>query len=263
MENKENVEQIDDFFSKLPEEDKELADVFDDKKPKESKPEEPKPDLDDPEKAPESVKDRRHRRLEKRLQEERESNIALNARVQALSEMDKFSKEVGDEVIPDIAKMFDSSDAGKENALRLSKVIAETQRKAKEDALKEIREESQKAVEEEREYESFIDGELESLEDEFGVDLTSNAPKSNKMRREFLEMVEELSPKDENGEIINYADFHAVFSQYSRITEKPQNTRREEIADRSMKRSTSGTESTNQRTRGFDGWKKDIERGII
>ncbi len=265
MENKPN--QVDEFFAQLPTEDKEsVADIFDEKKP-ETAPEtqpEPKDDID-PEKAHESVKDRRHRRLEQRLQSEREANIALNERVKTLSEMEKFSQEHSDQIHPDIAKMFDSSDVGKENAMRLSKVIYETQQKAKEDALREMEERQDSAVKEQKEYENLIDNELESLEDQYNVDLTSDSPKARKMRREFLELVQELSPKDQNGDITGYADFGSAFNVYQKTVteEKPDNTRRQEIAGRSMKRSTPNTEIPLRRTPGFNGWREDISKGIL
>jgi len=254
---KPNESQVDDFFSKLPDEDKEEANIFEETKPEEVK--SPVVDEDDPEKAPESVKDRRHRRLEAKLQQERESNIALNARLQAVSEMDKFAKESGDIVIPDIAKMFDSSDVGKENALRLSKVISDIKQNAKEETLKEIKQERERELASQKEYETFIDNELESLEDEFSVDLTSNSPKARKARTEFLEMVQDLSPKDEDGNIISYADFGSTFDVYkkTKTEDKENTTRRDEIASRSMRRSSSGTETIKPRTPGFGGWKQD------
>lgn len=262
MEPKTN--QVDEFFEKLPQEDKEQADIFEEKKTEEVLT--PKvEDADDPEKVPESIKDRRHRRLEAKLQAEREANIALTERIKTLSEMDRFSKEVGDEIIPELAKAFDDSELGKENALRFSKVIQNFKQKATEDAIKRIKEEQQKEIEDEKEYENIIDSKLESLEDEHGVDLTSDSPKARKTRREFLELVQELSPKDSNGYVSEYADFDTTFKLYQKTTSetKPQNTRRQDIASRSMQHSNSNTETVRQRTKGFDGWKRDIENGII
>ena len=255
---KENT--IDEFFKGLPDDDKEEVDIFDEKKPevKEVPKEEVKTEEDDT-----TPKERRYRRLEKRYQEEREANIALAARAKALSEMDKFSQEVGDSVHPDIAKMFDSSEVGKENALRLSKVLKETRSEAKEEAIREFEERQTKVLEEQKSYEKVIDNELESLEDKFNVDLTSDSPKARKTRREFLELIQKVSPKDESGEIIGYADFDSTFDMYQKTKseEKVDNSRREEIADRSMRRSTSNTEKIPARSRGFDGWKTDYQSG--
>lgn len=253
-----NGSQVDEFFKNLPDEDKTERDIFDEKKPPVVEPTVVSTD-EDPEKAPESVKDRRHRRLEARLQSERETNIALTERIKTLSEMDKFTKEVGDEVIPDIAKMFDSTDIGKENALRLSKVIRNERQQAKEDALQAIEERHKEEVEKQKEYETFIDNELEILEDQYNVDLTSDSPKARKTRREFLGLVQDLSPKDETGEITNYTDFESTFKvfQKTQTEEKVDNTRREEIASRGMQRSNSTELTVKKITPGFDGWKRD------
>lgn len=263
---KPNESQVDEFFATLPEEDKTEVDIFDDKQSQVAPVvESPVVDADDPESAPESVKDRRHRRLEARLQAERETTIALNERIKTLSEMDKFSKEAGDIIIPDIAKMFSSDEVGKENALRLSKIILDSKTQAKEEAIREIEERRVQEIQEQKKYENLIDNELENLEDQYEIDLTSDAPKARKMRREFLELVQELSPKDENGDITGYADFESAFGMYQRtqVKEEKTNTRREEISARSMQRSTTNTENIPTRTPGFNGWKVDMERGSI
>lgn len=256
---------VDDFFKNLPDEDKETADIFDEKKAVPLEETKKVEDDIDPEKAPESVKDRRHRRLEQRLQAERESNLVMAERLKNLSEMDRFAKDNGDEVDPRIAKMFNSDDIGKQNALVLSQVISENRQKAKEEALEEMDRKQVQAVEEQKKYESLIDNELESLEDEYNVDLTSDSPKARKARRELLELVERVSPKDESGEITGYADFGATYDMYrkSKAEDKVDNSRREEIADRSMKRSSANSEVIPKRTPGFNGWKQDIEKGII
>jgi hypothetical protein len=254
---------VDEFFSKLPDEDKKEADIFDEKPKETITP--AKVDDVDPEKVPESIKDRRHRRLEQRLQAERESNIALTTRLQTLSEMDKFAKEHGDEVHPDIAKMFDSSDTGKENALRLSHALKSMKEEAKNEALKEVEERQTNLVKEQQEYENLIDNELESLEDAHNIDLTSDAPKARKTRREFLELVQQISPKDENGDIVSYADFGSTFDLYvkTQTEEKTDNSRKQEIASRSMQRSGQTQGIPQKRSSGFDGWKQDLEKGVI
>ena len=253
--------QVDEFFKKLPDEDKTQADIFDDKK---EVVKEKVADADiDPEQAPDSIKDRRHRRLEARLQAEREANIELSTRLKTISEMDKFAKDV-EGVDPNIAKMFDSSDVGKENAIRLSEAMRSMKEQAKEEAIKEIEENQTKLVQEQKQYETLIDDSLEALEDTHNIDLTSDAPKARKVRREFLEMVQELSPKDDNGDIISYADFDSTFDVYLKTkTENKDNGRREEIASRSMARSGNTQNVQVKRSSGFDGWKVDMERGTL
>ena len=183
----------------------------------------------------ESVKNRRHKRLEAQLRAEQESNIALAERIKVLSEVEKFSKE-NSSVDPDIAKLFDASESGKENALRLSAKFQEFEQRAEERAIARLREEQRSAQQEQKNLESFIDNQFEALEDEYNVDLTSDAPAARKARREFGELLEKVSPKDESGEIKEYADFFSTFELYkSQKSETP--SRNKEIASRSMQRS--------------------------
>lgn len=247
---------VDEFFKDLPSEDKKEQDIFDDKK--EEKKDDPAPEKGEKdEEVPESLKNRQHRRLEQKLQRERESNIALAERVKILSEQDKFAQDV--EIDPRIAKMFDTSEVGKENALRLHEVMQDMSARAKQEALQEIQNQQVKEREEQKSYESFIDDELEGLEDQFNVDLTSDAPQARKARREFLEMVQKLSPKDDEGTITGYADFGAVFEEYqSKHTEKVDNTRQKEIASRSMQKSGQSSGGEPKITPGFRGWEKDF-----
>lgn len=260
----DKTNQVDEFFKDLPDEDKQVADIFDEKKELKTADDSKIPDVKDAdtENVPESMKNRRHRRLEMNLEVERDARIRAEERLKAMSEMEKFAKETGDIIIPDIAKMFDSSEVGKENALRLSKVILETREKAKEEVLREIETRREREIEEQKKYEDIIDTQLENLEDEHNVDLTSDAPKARKARREFLELVQDLSPKDEQGNIVGYADFDKAFEMYQKtskeVTDDKSNVRREEIAGRSMQRSNANTETVKQRSHGFDGWKRDF-----
>lgn len=245
---------VDEFFGNLPSEDKKGQDIFDDKKelPKEEAPVKET----DPEEVPDDIKNRQHRRLEVKLQKERESNIALAERVKILSEQDKFAKDV--EIDPRIAKMFDTTEVGKENALRLSEVLHDMSSKAKEQALQEVEQRKQAERQEEKQYNDLIDTQLESIEDEFNVDVTSNAPAARKTRNEFLKMVQDLSPKDESGELTGYADFRTTFQLYKeRNVEKVDNSRQKEIASRSMQKSSTSDSGESKTTPGFRGWQRD------
>lgn len=258
---KDEHKTVDEFFNSLPSEDKKGQDIFEDGKSTnaEKKPEPEKEKEIEPEEVPDEIKNRRHRRLEEKLQAERESNIALAERVKILSEQDKFTKETS--IDPRIGKLFDTStDLGKENAQRLADLLSDYSTKAKEEALREIADKQLEEKEEQKSYENFIDKGLESLEDRYNIDLTSDAPQARKARREFLEMVEKLSPKDDEGSITGYADFDSTYEIYKeKHTEKIDNSRQKEIASRSMQKSnsSSGSESQKKISPGWDGWKRD------
>ncbi len=257
VEKKSGQEMVNEFFNNLPKEDKSPeANIF-------GKTEAPKEapvttTEEEEESVEDSIKNRRHRRLEAKLQAEREANIALSERVKVLSEVEKFSKETP-EVDPDIAKMFDASDIGKENALRLSRKLTEIEGRAEQRALQRINELQEKEVEEVKEAGNFIDTQLDSLEDQFKVSFYGSK-KADTLRNEFLQFIEEISPKDDSGEIKDYADFETSFETFQKLQakEKPDNSRQREIASRSMQRSQSGSSAPKVRTPGWDGWKVDL-----
>lgn len=198
------------------------------------------------------LENRQVRRLKQQLQEEREMGIALNERVKVLSEVSKVSKET--EVDPRLVRAFGTSEEGKEVARLFTAVLDEKTAEAREQARKEFESKQSEARQEQKKYESVIDSELESLEDEYKVDLTSDSPKARKTRREFLELVQSLSPKDDEGTITDYADFGTAFKLYQKTQEsKPEAvSRAKELSDRSMTRSNQGT--TTEQYKGPTNW---------
>ena len=250
--------ELDKFFEGLPSEDKQLADVFNDK-PKEEAPVQG----EEPEDDGEVRKNRRHRRLEEALQKERESNIALAARIETLSEVQKFTQETtktGEVPHEWIALYGDTPEARRAWEME-ERLISRAKEEAKNEALEEFENRQNKVVQEQKQYESLIDSELESLEDTYNVDLTSNAPSARKARREFLELVQSLSPKDEAGNIADYADFGSTFEVYqkTRQSEKSSETsnKQKELASRSMQKPGGDSNIPTQITPGFRGWMND------
>lgn len=112
--------------------------------------------------------------------------------------------------------------------------------RAKQEAVNEVRSDFQKQIEAEKQYENFIADSLEGIEDEYSIDLTSNAPAAKKARSEFLELVETLSPKDEYGNVKEYADFNATWKLYSTTRKKESDTvsRQKQLSSRSMTKSS-------------------------
>lgn len=254
--NNEPQSEVDKFFETLPSEDKKEADVFDDKKEAESKPAEvvEKP-TEDEEDAPR--KNRRERRMEQKYQQERESNILLAERLRAATELDNAKKENPD-VDARLIEIFGTEETGKKLAKHFSDLLSETRTSAREEALREIDQQASREKEEVSEAENLIDVGLESLEDAYDVDLTSNTKEANARRRGFLELVEKMSPKDKDGTITDYADFNSVYEVFAeKTTEKIDNSRNKEIASRSMTRSGSQKSTERPITPGFDGWRKD------
>ncbi len=257
------MNEIDKFFDGLPKQDVKIEDPLKDtniEKKSETTDNVEKPEKEESDDESPARKNRRHRRIEEQLQKEREANIALTERIKVLAEQDKIVRESDGTIDPRLVRVFGTTDEGKEVAKHFSEILAETKQSAREEAIREIEQQRTQQIEEQKQYESFIDNELESLEDEYNVDLTSDAPVARKARREFLEMVQSLSPKDENGTITGYADFGSTFELYKeKHTEKTDTTRRDEIASKSMQKSGSGSGSQRTEiTSGFRGWEKDF-----
>ncbi len=110
---------------------------------------------------------------------------------------------------------------------------------AKVEALREIQSQRQAELEEDRKAEEELVGGLESIEERFGVDITSNAPQARKARTEYLTYIERIAPKDEQGQVTAYPDFEASFEDFQERTKRaPQpNNRAKELSSRSMARS--------------------------
>lgn len=263
----EQKQSVDKFFDSLPSEEKMFEEETKAAVPEKNleKGSEEKKGGDDKKEDDEydGPKNRHMRRLEQKLQRERESNIALTERIKAQSEFSKLREEFKSEGLDDrLLELFGTNDQGKRAAKLFQEMRLEDRQAAKDEALREIEERNKQAQTEQRQYEEMIDSELEGLEDQFDVDLTSNAPAARKARKEFLELVQELSPKNENGELTDYADFGKTFELYqrSRTTEKSSadTTKAKEIASRSMVRPGTGSSATKRPTPGFRGWETDF-----
>ncbi len=216
----------------------------------------------------EGRKNRRHRRLEAQRDAERQSNIALNERVKVLSEIvanGGHTQTVTTEMPAEwIALYGDTPEAKTAWGIQV-KMFNAAKEDAKKEAIAEFQQQQQEVIAKKQEFEQFIESELEALEDEHDVDLTSDAPAARKARREFLELVQKVSPKDDAGNVTGYADFGSTFELYqaNKPTTKTNATadRRKEIAANSMPNGNGAPAAQTQHTPGFRGWEKDYNLG--
>lgn len=257
--------EVEKFFDGLPSEETQgrVQDFLNEegKKPESTTPAEGGA-VETPEEGTGPRKNRRHRRLEKQLQEEREARIAAEARAAGRSEAERFAQGVNTDLPPEWLAVYGDTPESRQAWSVQKKLFENFQESAKQSAIQEIEQRQAAARQQEKEFESFIDTELEEIEDEFNVDVTSDAPAARKARREFLELVEKLSPKDENGTITGYADFQEVWRQYSNSKTKVVDTtvdRQKELAARGMERTTVTTPT--REVPGGEQWLRD--NGII
>lgn len=105
-------------------------------------------------------------------------------------------------------------------------------------ALQEIQQLSQEDQRAEQEAQEELAQAFDDIEENFDVDLTSNSANARKTRNDFIDFVKRVSPKDRDGEVIDYPDFQETFALFKE-TQKPQsNDRAKALASRSLSRSS-------------------------
>lgn len=194
---------------------------------------------------PSELKNRRHKRLEDKNQMLREENIQLNERLKIVSEAKKFSTDNGDtsEHLKAVERIFgtDSPEAVAATEL-LKTALTGVQKRATEDALETFRKEQREAADALKNEEVALGAMLEDLEEEHNIDLTSAS--SAEVRKGFFKMLERLSPKDASGNILQYADHHAVWDEFQSKLKKKNDSKAKDLSDRSMTTSTTATPNT-------------------
>jgi len=259
--------EVEKFFNNLPQENEQPADVFALEAPVvgATGPEEgiEKPEGDEPGEGDEPRKNRRHRRLEAQLEKEREGRIAAEARAKALAESGG-SRQADPSLDPRLVRMYGAENV--EAAQIHQDLLTDYATKAEERAFERMKAQREAEESEKAQFENLITSELEGIEDEYDIDLTSNAPKAAKTRRDFLELVEKLSPKDAQGRVTAYADFNQTWELFSAkqaaAAKAAPASRAKEIAARSMQQAGGGSQAAPKTpTAGFDGWKTDFGIG--
>lgn len=105
---------------------------------------------------------------------------------------------------------------------------------AEERALSRLAEQEAKGREAEQKATEELDNYFEAIEETYGVDL--NAKGSAQLRSEFLELVKQVSPKNKDGDVVDFPDLEQLFGVFQKMQDKP--NRAKEIASRSMARSS-------------------------
>lgn len=206
------------------------------------------PQVEKEEEIPEDLKNRRHRRLEEKLRVEREANIQLAGRLEGISEAKKLANEVsGGEYLKSVEKIYGTDSPEATAATELLKgALKGVEDRATERALEIFRKEQKEQAEAVKQEESKLDSMLEELEDEYNVDLTS--PSAQTTKKGFFTLLERMSPKDSEGNIIHYADHHAVFEQYKSQIKKVPDNRAKDLSSRSMVRGGASSDNKNHDT---------------
>lgn len=249
-----NMSEKDEFLKDQPEDGVETKDAFGEEIPLEVKEE-----IKEPEAEPR--KNRQYRRLEAKYQAERESAIQLGARLEALTEVQKFRQEAGTEK-PDetLARIYGTNTPeGAEATRLLQSALDARENRAVAKALETFRKE-QEAVNKEaaKELENLNQIE-ERIEYEYGVDFSTEQGK--RLSAAYFSYLEKLSPKDAQGNVKDYADPFATWEEFSkRPQQSSQTNRSKDLASRGMVRSGASSE-TKLETSAQERYLKEI--GII
>lgn len=186
----------------------------------------------------ETPKNRTERRLREKLERERIANIELNARLSALSEVQEFRKQGNDDYLASVEKIYGTDSPESQAATELLKnALRSVEERAKSSALEEFRQERQREQEEVRRASETLDNFIEEIEDTHGVSMNSQ------MQKSYFSLLEKMSPKDSDGNIIEYADPHAVYEIFSEKLQKRTESKAKELAGRSMVNGSSGSSS--------------------
>ncbi len=239
----------DDFLGEF----KPTNDVFE--QPLEPQPEAPAPAVE--EENHQEATNRRERRLAAKLQAERESSIALAARLEALTEAQKLRNDSSEsDYLKSVERIYGTSSPEAIEATELLKrALQDVEKTATERALEAFRSEQMKEHEELAQEEQNLDSMVEELEDEYGISMDEDTQKG------FFTLLEKLSPKDRYGNVIEYADHHAVWEEYQVRKERlSNNSRAKDLASRSMVR-TGASPSTGVEIDSNERWLR--ENGII
>lgn len=189
----------------------------------------------------EEAANRRERRLQAKLTAERESAIALAARLEALTEAQRASQSTSPTSYEEKAMRIygnDTPEAAAASELLVAS-LREVREAARDEALEAFREEQRKASDQQHVEERRLDSMIEEIEDEHGITFDENS------QRNFFQLLEKMSPKDKNGEIIEYADHNAVFELFQAQSKNSSTTNRAKtLASRSMVSSGASPDST-------------------
>lgn len=186
-------------------------------------------------------KNRRERRLMRKLQEERESSIFLAGKLEAREEGRRSLSEEND-YLKGIESIFgNSTTEGQLATDLLKKAFIANRDEAKRQAIEEMRAERQKEVEAERAAKRELDGFIDEIEDTYEVTLTEP------QERAYFQLLQKMSPKDSEGNVTNYADPHAVwevFQEKLKANKGTGNRAAKELSARSMVQSGATKDST-------------------
>lgn len=125
-------------------------------------------------------------------------------------------------------------------------------------ALAELQQQADAEQQEDVQAEEELSQGFETIEEEFGVDLTSNSPQARKTRSDFIDFVTRIAPKDREGQVVQFPDFEETYRLFKDTRKVDSNSKAKELASRSMNRSGDASAVAQK---GGNTW-KDVEKAF-
>jgi len=208
----------------VPEPEKEEEQVADDTKTDDAKPH-----------------NRRERRLLEKLQQERESSMFLAGKLEAREEAKRFVTDEERDYLKGIERIYgtDSPEAQLATDM-LKKAFVGAVNDAEERAYQRIAAERAKEQEAVQKADAELESYIDDIEETYGVNLTPT------QERNYFQLLEKMSPKNRDGEVVQYADPHAVWEVFQERSKQTTDNRAKTLSARSLVQSGASTDSTIQ-----------------
>lgn len=186
-------------------------------------------------------RNRRERRLMRKLNEERESSIFLSGKLAAREETQRVVTEEQD-YLKAVERIYGTETPEAQLATDLlKKAIVGARDDAKAQALAEYRAERQREIEEVRKADNMLNDIVDEIEDTYDVTLNTAQEKA------YFELLKKMSPKDDKGNVTSLADPHAVWEVFQdRLKKRGTDNQAKVLSDRSMVQSGAQKDSTLQ-----------------
>ena len=166
------------------------------------------------------------------------------------------TKDEGDEVSDILTRIIGNDTPEKLSAIKdFKRVLGNLEEKGAQKALAQLEEQAYEERKAEVEAQNeLVDG-FQGIEDAFDVDITSNSPQARKERSEFVDFIKRVSPKDEDGQVIQFPDLEETYKLFKETNKPESNTRAKELSSRSMARSSDASsvqQNTDKSCRAVD-----------
>lgn len=180
--------------------------------------------------------------------------------IEPVERVERETNNQPDKIDKVLTKIIGNDTPEKLSAIQeLKEVLLEREDRGADKAFERIQAERQEEIQAERQADETLMQGFEAIEEDKGVDITSNAPAARKLRGEFINFIEKIAPKDENGEISEFPDIEQTFEVFQSTRQaSSQPNRAKELAARSSEQGggVDNTKPTEQLSWGSEAWER-------